>query len=99
MKKSELINLIKESIGLLKEDEDIIPQTETSNYFTFGGFNHPSLYNYCVKITAQTPAIARQRMFELFGEKWGFQYDKKPFESVIDTNKAVALNKEWLKNK
>jgi hypothetical protein len=52
-----------------------------TSYFTFG-YIHTHTYNgikldhdVLIKITAENP---RQKMHELFGIKWAFQYDKMP---------------------
>lgn len=53
----------------------------TTSYFTFGqkhthSYNGVTLdRNIVIKITADNP---RDKMFELFGDKWCFEYDKEP---------------------
>lgn len=48
-----------------------LPQTW---YFTFG-FSQPNARCYYV-VREATGDQARERMFELFGREWGFQYDE-----------------------
>lgn len=53
-------------------------------YFTFGqihthSFNGKTLdKDYVVEMETKTHVEARKKMFELFGQKWSNQYDKKP---------------------
>ena len=53
------------------------------HYFTFGQCHthrHGQITLDCdsvVEITAEDEGIARDRMFELFGPKWGFQYTEE----------------------
>ena len=53
-------------------------------YFTFGQV-HTHSYNgktldkdIVVEMSAEDSTEARERMFELFGKKWAFQYNEKP---------------------
>lgn len=56
-------------------------RTVTTAYFTFGQSHVHSIGGFTydkdvlVKIRADDP---RQRMFDLFGQKWGMQYDEPP---------------------
>ena len=53
-------------------------------YFTFGqshthSCNGKTLDKDCVvEIKAKNSDEAREKMFEFFGDKWSFQYDKLP---------------------
>jgi hypothetical protein len=67
-------------------------------YFTFGGFNAPELKNYCVEIFAKNSNEARTTMFNLFDKYWGFMYDDKPYESLIDLGVAIKKSNNFLKN-
>lgn len=62
-------------------------------YFTFCG-NH-ELGGYCQPIKAQSWGVARAKMFELYGEKWCFQYDEEQWGSMKNTStKLFPLEKE-----
>ena len=55
-----------------------------THYFTFGQVHvHPetgeSLKDYWIEIVSNSAEKARQKMFELFKTKWGFQYHEKQF--------------------
>jgi len=56
----------------------------TTHYFTFGqihthSFNGKTLdKDFVVEIQQEREGQARKRMFELFGQKWASEYDKKP---------------------
>ncbi len=74
---------------------------EQTRYFTFGQ-NHVHSHNrvtldkdVVLRITGDCP---RNIMFELFGDKWCFEYDKKPEMSyfskgVFDINKNQFDNR------
>ena len=67
-------------------------------YFTFGGFNHYLLTKKCVIIEANTELEAREVMFDKFSTNWGFVYDNKPHESVIEFDEALYLNEQFINN-
>jgi len=46
-------------------------------YFTFCGIHEHK--NGYVKIIAKDVYSARERMFEVYNEKWGFQYSEEEF--------------------
>jgi hypothetical protein len=55
-----------------------------THYFTFGrSHQHPEtgelLCDYWVEIVASSSQKARDKMFELFGRKWGFHYHERQF--------------------
>jgi len=55
-----------------------------THYFTFGyGHTHPETHedmrDYWIEIIADSPEKARAKMFELFGNKWGFHYTERKF--------------------
>lgn len=53
-----------------------------TQYFTFG-YGTPYRNKY-VKMEADTKALCRERMVELYGLKWAFQYDEDKFQEQID---------------
>lgn len=60
-----------------------------SYYFSFGQahahrVNNITLDKDCiVRIHAKNSEEARQKMFDLFGNKWAMQYDEKPVMSYF----------------
>lgn len=55
-----------------------------THYFTFGQSHvHPetkeSMKDYWIEIVADSVEKARRKMFEMFGNKWGFQYHESQF--------------------
>lgn len=65
------------------ESVDAPVEQEQDWYFTFGsGQAHPNGY---IRIRG-TFASARAAMFEIYGDKWSFQYDSKEGDRVV---------KEW----
>ncbi len=66
-------------------------------YFTFGGFNAPELKNCCVKIEAENINKARLIMFQYFNDKWGFMYNKKPYEKEINLEIAKHISDKYYK--
>ena len=58
----------------------------SKHYFTFGQCHthrHGNLTLDCdsvVEIEARDGYLAREKMFELFGTKWGFQYTEDTYE-------------------
>jgi hypothetical protein len=65
-------------------------------YFTFGGFNAPGLKNKCVLVEAKDLTEARAKMFYDFGTYWGFYYENKPKEELIDYQTAVYMSNTFL---
>uniref|UniRef100_A0A6M3KZZ5 Uncharacterized protein n=1 Tax=viral metagenome TaxID=1070528 RepID=A0A6M3KZZ5_9ZZZZ len=57
------------------------PKEPTMNIFclTFAS-DHP-LGNHWIEVEAADEGVARKRIFEVFGEKWGFLYAKEHFKS------------------
>jgi hypothetical protein len=58
-----------------------------THYFTFGQAHiHPQtnepLKDYWIEIMAGSSNKARQKMFELFNQRWGFQYSEKQFLKI-----------------
>ena len=51
-------------------------------YFTFCG-NHKYPNGY-VKIFANDFGEARQKMFDMYEDKWGFQYTEEEFEGQVE---------------
>ena len=58
----------------------------SKHYFTFGQC-HTHRYGQTtldcdgvVEITARDGHVAREKMFALFGSKWGFQYTEETYE-------------------
>jgi len=55
-----------------------------THYFTFGQKHvHPEtgeqLKDYWIEVCAKSSKKARELMFKLFGNKWGFQYCERKF--------------------
>jgi len=64
-------------------------------YFTFGGYNNPSLRNKCVVIEANTESEARSLMFDNFSDHWAFCYRSKPSEEIVSLQEAIHLYEQW----
>lgn len=61
--------------------------------FTFG-FNHANK-GYCQPIYAKSYDKAREKMFEIHGDKWAFQYDGDTWDGYKnDTDRCWDLEKE-----
>ena len=64
-------------------------------YFTFGiGQVNEGCY-YVVENT--TFDIARERMFEVFGEKWGFQYSEDEWLDERGVSQAIKYGYKQIK--
>jgi hypothetical protein len=55
-------------------------------YFTFGQMHtHPKtgepMKDHWIEIVAPSEGAARDKMYELFGVKWSFQYDEQNFDT------------------
>jgi hypothetical protein len=62
-------------------------------YFTFCGRH--DLAGYCQPIEAKDYGTAREKMFELHGDKWGFQYSEKEWQGFkSDPNRMWPMEKE-----
>jgi hypothetical protein len=63
-------------------------------YFTFGGYNHEELYDYCVMIESISVQEARKTMFSFFKDNWAFVYPEQPKEEVMNMLEALVLHKK-----
>jgi len=62
-------------------------------YFTFCGYHE--LAGYCQPIEAKDYGTAREKMFELHGSRWGFQYSEDEWQGIKnDTNRWWPMEKE-----
>lgn len=62
-------------------------------YFTF--CSDHALGGYCQPIKASSWGAARAKMFEMYGEKWGFQYSESEWQSLKnDPRRWYPLERE-----